>query len=404
MPTIVSSATDTEETVLDFSTLSTNVLWPAALLIAWLAGEIGYRYVNIPRISVYAIVGFLLGPTQAGFLAAGQTAAMLLPANIAFGLILFECGYRINVRWAKANPWIVATSIVEAGLTFAAVWLLMRAGGLAATPALLIAALSMATSPATILAVVNERRGSGQVTERVLHISAMTCVLAVFVFKIVIGLTVFRTSGNLIEASYAGLLDIVASATLGLAFGGIGPWLAGLTRRTGRDATLPYAIAVILLVALAHGLKLSPILAALTFGIAARHGRIVLGSSQRGFGTLGSLLSVLLFVFTAATLQWHQVVAGFGLGLGIVALRQLAKIAGNVVFARVGGLSWRKGIYTSLAGAPISVFVILILEQNRYLGIGLVDQLAPLAMAALTMEIAGPLIVQRALAGAKEFP
>ena len=45
--------------------------------------------------------------------------------------------------------------------------------------ALLLASLAMSTSPAAIVRVVNEQRSSGQVTERVLHLTAVNCVLAV---------------------------------------------------------------------------------------------------------------------------------------------------------------------------------------------------------------------------------
>jgi hypothetical protein len=74
------------------------------------------------------------------------------------------------------------------------------------------------------------------------------------------------------------------------------------------------------------------------------------------------------------------------------------------MFARVSGISWRKGALIGMATMPISAFVILILEQTRYIGIDLVDQLAPLATAALTLEIFGPLIIQRALIWAHEVP
>ncbi len=57
-----------------------------------------------------------------------------------------------------------------------------------------------------------------------------------------------------------------------------------------------------------------------------------------------------------------------------------------------------------MASLPISTFVILVLEQTRYVGIDLVDQLAPLAAAAFTLEIIGPLFIQRALIWAQEVP
>jgi hypothetical protein len=59
-------------------------------------------------------------------------------------------------------------------------------------------------------------------------------------------------------------------------------------------------------------------------------------------------------------------------------------------------------VLTGLALTPISVFVILLLEQTRSLGIDLVDQLAPLAAATLLLELIGPVVTQRALMQAGE--
>lgn len=390
--------------MIDLTTLLSDIAWPITILIAWLAGEFGHQHAKFPRISVYAFVGFVLAPSQTGFLPNTQSATMLLLANIAFGLILFECGYRINLRWLRVNPWIAVTGFTEAAFTFAAVYLLLMWFDQPSSTALLLAALSMATSPATIIRVVNEQRSSGQVTERVLHLSALNCVLAVFVFKIIVGLVVFRTSGNLWEASYSSLVILLVSVMLGVMSGVLIAALLRFTKRTNDDSTLAFTIAVICLVALAHSLKLSPVLAALTFGLSARHRRIVLSSSQRGFGALGDLLSILLFVFIAATLEWPQVMAGIGLGLAIIAVRLITKIFGIGFFAHSSGISWRKGLLIGMATTPISAFVILVLEQTRYLGINLADQIAPLAAAALTLEVFGPIFVQRALIWAREVP
>lgn len=390
--------------MIDISLLSSDLAWPLTILLAWLAGELAHQTWKIPRISIYALVGFVFAPTQLAVLPQTQSASMLLLANIAFGLILFECGYRINLRWLLANPWIGVTSVAEALLTFLAVYCLASGFGLPGSTALLLAALSMATSPATIVRVVNEQRSSGQVTERVLHLSALNCVLAVLVFKIVVGLVVFETSGNLWEASYSSLIVLSLSVILGASAGLVVPALLRLTHRTRQDSTLAFSISIICLVALAHSLKLSPVLAALTFGLSARHRRIVFNASQRGFGTLGDLLSVLLFVFIAATLEWRQVLAGMGLGVAIIAARQFAKMLGIGVFARVSGISLRKGLLVGMASTPISAFVILVLEQTRYLGINVVEELAPLAAAALILEVLGPIFIQRALIWAHEVP
>ena len=48
--------------------------------------------------------------------------------------------------------------------------------------------------------------------------------------------------------------------------------------------------------------------------------------------------------------------------------------------------------------------MILVLEQTRYLGINVVEELAPLAAAALILEVLGPIFIQRALIWAHEVP
>jgi Kef-type K+ transport system membrane component KefB len=88
----------------------------------------------------------------------------------------------------------------------------------------------------------------------------------------------------------------------------------------------------------------------------------------------------------------------------LIAVRAIAKVIGVTLLARWSGISVRKGMLTGLAMTPISVFVILLLEQARYLGVDLIDQLAPLAAATLLLELAGPIVTQRALIWARETP
>ncbi|MCY1284114.1 Sodium/hydrogen exchanger family protein [compost metagenome] len=386
----------------DLSTLAREIAWPLAILIAWLAGEAVFRWARLSRISTYGLAGFLMAGSQFGLLPSSSGPEILLLAHIAFGLILFEVGYRFNLRWLRANPWLGVTCLAEAGLTFGAVYLLALAFDTSRLTALLLASLSMATSPATVLRVINEHCGSGQVTERLLHLSALNCVLAVFVFKVVVGLAVFRTSGNLWDAISSSLYLLLLSAALGAVPGLLMPTLLRWLGRATQDATLAFAIAIIALVALVHALKLSPVLAALTFGLVARHRRLVMSQTQRNFGPLGDLLAVLLFVFIAATLEWRVVMAGLGIGLSLVLVRALAKLAGVLLFSHLSGISLYKGLLLGIALGPFSAFVILVLEQTRYLGINLFDQLAPLATAALVLEIVGPLLTQSALVLAHE--
>jgi Kef-type K+ transport system membrane component KefB len=178
-----------------------------------------------------------------------------------------------------------------------------------------------------------------------------------------------------------------------------------LLRRIGRltkDATIGFAVAVILLVALAHAFKLSPLLAALTFGLVARHRRVMLNQAQRNFGALGDLLSVVLFTYVATTIDWMRVETGIGLALVLIVVRTAAKVGAVAFLSKASATTWHKGALTGVALMPISVFVILLLEQTRSLGIDLLDQLAALAAVTLLLEVLGPIATQWALRRAGE--
>jgi NhaP-type Na+/H+ or K+/H+ antiporter len=382
--------------MLELFPAAAELAWPIVVALAWLAGELGHR-ISIPRISTYGLVGFAFGPAQLGWLRTEPGGSGILLASIAFGLILFEFGYRINVRWVRTNPWLGLTGLLESTATFVAVYVVVRLMGVSQLTGLLLASLSMATSPASLMRVVNEQRGSGQVTERILHLAAINCVLAVFTFNVIVGFWTFDSSGNLWQAVSKSVLVLLVSAGLGAGFG---TGVPGLLRRTGRvsqDATVAFALAVIVLVGITHALKFSPLVATLTFGLVARHRRMTLDQTQRNFGALGDLLSVVLFVYVANTIDGSRVLAGAAIGAALLVVRMAVKVFCVAALAHNSGTSVRKGVLTGLGQMPLSVFVILLLEHTRYIGIDLVDHLAPLAAATLVLELLGPLATQQAL-------
>jgi Kef-type K+ transport system membrane component KefB len=389
----------------DLLAILTTLAWPCAIAIAWLAGEFGQRWTGLPRISFYGLVGFALAQPQVGFLPApGADDNIALLADIAFGLILFELGYRINLHWLRINPWIGVAGLAEALTTFVAVYFVAEAFGTARLTSLMLAALSMATSPATVVRVINEQGSSGQVTERALHLSAQNCVLAVFAFNAVLGFWIFRTSEDLGDAIWNSLVVLVVSAFTGAVLGVAVPALLRALGNLRQDATVAFALAVILLVAITYATHLSPVVATLAFGLTARHRRVAFSQAQRNFGALGELLTVLLFVFAASTLDWKRVVAGAALALSLVAARLVTKTLGVTLFAHLSGITWRKGALTGLALAPLSVFVILLLEHARHAGLQVVEELRAMAAVTMLLGVFGPIIIQRALVWAREAP
>ena len=387
------------ETLLD---LLASIAWPAAIAIAWTVGELAYRWLALPRISSYGIAGFLMTASQGGFLHNPSGTPIALLAHFAFGLILFELGYRINLRWLRVNPWLAITGMVEASGCFAAVFMLAQAFALPMVPSLLLAALAMATSPAAVLRVTNELHSAGQVTERLFHLTACNCVLTLFIFKAVVGYWVLASAGSAFEAVWNTLVVIGVSVAIGATFGVAVPALLRQLGNIDRNATVAFAAAALLLTAVTHAFKFSPLLAALAFGLVARHRRAILSQAQRNFGTLGDLLTVLLFVFITASLDWQQVRNGLTLALAVIAVRLTVKMAATTVFAHLSGVSWRKGALTGLAMTPMSGLVIVLLEQTRHLKLYALDQVAGLAAIVLLLEVIGPVVTRRALVWAGE--
>ena len=376
--------------------------WPAAMALAWAAGEIAFRAWRAPRISTYAAVGFVLGGTQSGFLPPIHGGPATALANVALGLVLFELGYRINLRWLKSNPWLGLTSLAEATASFVAVFAVCSAFQLRLVPSLLLAALAISTSPAAVMRVIHERGASGQVTERLVHLTAFNCVLAVVTFKAALGFSIVHRSGDIASAIWNGLVEFLFSGTLGAVFGAVVPAMLHRLRPDATHTTVAFAIAVVLLVALTHALSYSTVLSALVFGLMARHRRTVLSSAERNFGALGDFLIVWLFLFLPATLDWRKAWMGAAVAVAIILVRAIAKTATVTAFSRLSSTTWRKGALSGLALTPISAFVMLLLEPSRVPGVVLMEELAPLAAIVLVLEIAGPWITQRCLVLAGE--
>lgn len=379
-----------------------EVSWPIALLIAWIAGEAGNRWLRLPRISCYGLAGFLMAANQGGFISNPSAGSAVVLANFALGLFLFELGYRINFDWLRVNPWLAVNGVAVAIGTFFAVFFVARLFDLAMVPSLLLASMAMSSSPASLLRVINDARANGQVTERSLHFTAINCVLAVVFFKAIMGYWVLESVGSITMALWSGIVVVLVSAAVGTLFGVAMPMLLRRFGQLTRSATVVLAIAVLLLTALMHALKLSPFLAALAFGFVVRQRRVILPQAQQHFGVLGDLLVVFLFVFVAAMLDWREVMSGLGLALIVIAVRFVVQAGASVALAHFTGTTWDKGLYTGLALTPMSVFAILLFEQAISFNTSVPIEVGGFAALALLLEVLGPVAAHVAFTRAGE--
>jgi len=375
--------------------------WPLMLLAAWSVGEWLFRRHGFPRVSAYGAVGLLLSGIGLSQGAAPQAALSFL-ANAALALTLFELGYRVNPRWLGHNPWLLATGIAQALLTFGMVMWTAGAFGIAMDQRLVLAALCVATSPAAVMRVTHELHSSGQVTERLLHLCVLNCLVAVLLLKLVVGYWHLETSGDLGKAAFNSIYVLALSLVVGAAFGFVAPWLNRLAT-SSQSTTVTFAMLVLLLTGVAQTLHLSPLLAALAFGAVARERRVILSPAQRNFGGLGDLLTVFLFVYIGSLLSWSGLLGGLLLGVSVLLVRSASHTLVNVSVARASGTTFRKGALTGLALMPMAAFAMLLLEESRLYGFELARDSLPTFVGLLVLlEVIAPIVTQRALIAAGE--
>ena len=377
------------------------VAWPQMLIAAWLAGEWLARRWNLPRVCAYGAVGLALSGTGLSQNVAPQGVPGFM-ANVALALTLFELGYRVNPRWFRHNPWVLAAGLLQALLTFGAVFWVAGRFDLALDHRLVLAALCVATSPAAVLRVTHELRSSGQVTERLLHLCALNCLIAVLLLKLVVGYWHLETSGDLAKAAFDSVYVICLSLVAGAAIGGVAPLLNRFATNS-QSTTVTFAFLVLLLTGAAQSLHLSPLLAALAFGLVARERRVMLSHAQRNFGALGDVLTVFLFVYIGSLLSWGGLLAGLLLGAAVMVARSAVHTLANLSIARVSGTTFRKGALTGLALMPMSAFALLLLEESRLYGFDLARESLPVIGGLLILlDVIGPWVTQRALLLARE--
>ncbi|MCS7100589.1 MAG: cation:proton antiporter, partial [Burkholderiaceae bacterium] len=249
------------------------------VLAAALAGEAAAR-LRVPRLIGYTAVSVVFAATAA-FLAQLSLAPIDVEIaefvlGICAAIILFDLGQRVSWGWLRRNPALAATSVLEAALTFAILLAMLRFGGLAPLASALIAAIAMATSPAVVLAVVREVRAQGQVSERVLLLTALNSIYAVLLTTLLLGWVQLDAHA----ASFAwSELAFWLLPSLYLVFGSLAlaaaaarlllPVLAAVRSERGTQVVVVLAFVAIVF-ALAQALRLSPLLALLTCGAFAR--------------------------------------------------------------------------------------------------------------------------------------
>ena len=378
--------------------------WYALLLLgAAIAGEAVQAWLRLPRLLGWIAVGAALGPHAFGLLDLKALEALRPVLDIAIGMVLFELGQRVDFAWLRRNPWLLATSVLESGLAFGAMFGVLLAVQAPPLLAAMAAAIGVATAPAVALTLSRELRAQGQVVERMLLFTALNCVYAFISVSVLLAWLARDYADDWRVIALHPLYLIFGSLALAALFAGL---TLGLLRLLGRRQEAQF-LCVVALVAVAvwaaARLNLSMTLALLAFGALARLYDVRRHFVSLDFGRVGRILLILLFAITAASLDWRLLPAGALAGLALIAARLAGRSIGLFALAPASGLPLRKASLLALALAVLPALA----RRDRHarelaaavrgLGFG-----AVVVSAIVILEVLGPLLAHFALVRAGE--
>lgn len=383
-------------------TFSYPLLFGVLLVAGMIGGEVA-RTLRLPRIIGYLVVGFIIAPAaQAMGLALLIDEARIF-VNLALGLVLFDLGRRLDLKWMKRDWTLAASGLAESVLTFLAVFAALLAFGFPVVEAGLAGAIAMTTSPAVLLLMVHDLRADGQVTERAMNLVAMNGLLASIITTMMVASSHLAVSTEVELAILHPLYLFVGSLLLGGAMAAIARWLARSFEKT-KDIHFTLIVGmVVCAVGLATMMKVPVILALLAFGLFSRNDERGYELLNVNLAPMGRLLYIVLFVITGASLPLSALVAGGWVAVALVVARALGKFVGILAVAPIGGLRIPQAVGLACVLLPMSSLSLLMAHDIGKIFPQFAQDLGAVFISAIIiMEVVGPLAVQWGLRHAGE--
>ncbi|MEW6703225.1 MAG: cation:proton antiporter [Pseudomonadota bacterium] len=383
--------------------LRTDALLGIALLLvlAALLGEGAWRWLRWPRLIGYGLAGALLALGNVG--AKGSEPALRLAIDMALALLLFETGARLNLRWLRRNTRLLATSLLEAALSGLAVYGAARYLGLEPRVAGAFAVIAMSVSPAVVLRVVGESAAAGQVTERLIALSALNTLYALLAAQLLSAGLVLSDPASWERSLVPTLVSFGGSLLLGAVLGSVVATIARRLDLRNENSTVLLLGCVLLALVVAKTLQLSTLLVPLLAGIWLRNRSERPWIWPRHFGTAGGVLVLVLFVAVSSAGMLNMLLAAGGIAAALLLARLLAKGVAVAALAKPSGLSWRQAGCLVMGTLPVSATGWLIGLDFASAHPEPGAALMPVLLAAIALvELIGPLVMLYGLRWAHE--
>jgi len=312
-----------------------------ALLLSLAIGRVASRY-GVPRVTVYLLVGLLLGPhiglafvdsegVLAQFMLGAETVEPLrVLQELGVGFILFSIGASFRfTTFREVGPRVLGLSAAEIGLTSVlvgiAVYLATGDWRLAA----IAPALAVASAPSATLVTLREVEAEGPASRCLILCVGHNNLAALLAYPILVSL-VFGVGG----AGSATLSALIALAGGGLIGFGAAIWLESITGR--RELVLLGILVVLAALGLAHWSEVGGtglgMLACFSAGMAIANGSPHSDELFRYLENTVYPIYVLFFIAAGRDLHLDALVHG---GL-LAVLFIVARTAGKIYGARLG--------------------------------------------------------------------
>lgn len=412
-------------TDLSFLDISGLTLLGAATIIAFYVGRVA-RFVKLPSIIGYMVVGIILGPSVLHLFDDASMEHLSFITEIALGFVAFSIGSELNLSSLKRlGVGVISIIFAESFGAFIVVavglYLLTRDLPLS----LIFGSMAPASAPAGTVAVIQEYRAKGSLTKTLYAVVGFDDGLAIIIFGFAAALAknlliteAFGTSESIFKALLYPAKEIILSFILG---GIAGLIFYRLVRKlqSARDILIIIFGFVLICTGLSDRWHLSLILTNMVVGFVLANTRheALLHRVTSPLLDVMPLLFVLFFCMAGAHLTLSALPSLGIIGVVYILGRSAGLIGGARLGAVFGHVEDKVKKYVGLgilsqAGVAIGLSLIIKQDLNQIdaeynlphaVKIG-TSVLATITATCIFFEIVGPILTKIALKKAGEIP
>ncbi|HMA61014.1 MAG TPA: cation:proton antiporter [bacterium] len=404
----------------------------SALLITGLITVLGYylgkkiKYIKLPSIIGYMLLGVLIGPSLIGFIDNTTQANLGFITEIALGFVAFSIGLELRMlTLKKLGSSIIYIILIESFGAFVIVFggIYLLTGNL--PMALIFAALAPASAPAGTVAVIKEYKAQGRLTQALYAVVGFDDGLGIIIFGFTAALAEFLLSGQAGHGSSFGmamlhpLIELGLSSLIGLVFGGIFSWLVRKLKASEDIIVLLFGF-ILIVSGMCVTYNLSLIFSNMVMGFlivnTQPHGLVKKIHDQ--LHRYLPILFILFFTLAGTNLHIGKLPELGLIGIVYALARTIGLIGGSRLGARLGGASEKIRKYIGLgilSQAGVAIGLALIVKKDlagmgKLLDSGMTsgDHIGAIVLTTITVtciffEFIGPILAKYGLKKAGEI-